>query len=47
MSLRLYAGSELATLLRQAGFGRVELFGSLERTPYDQTATRLVAVATK
>ncbi len=47
MSLRLFAGSELAALLRRAGFGLVELFGSLEGTPYDHTAKRLVVVGTK
>jgi SAM-dependent methyltransferase len=44
---RLYAGSELAALLRQAGFSTAELFGSLDGTPYDQAAKRLVVVATK
>lgn len=47
ISHRLYAGSELAALLHRAGFNLVELFGSLEGTPYDHTAKRLVVVATK
>jgi len=42
---RLYAASELATLLHEAGFAGVELFGDLEGAPYDQDAKRLVAVA--
>lgn len=42
---RLYAGTELAGLLRQAGFGSVDLHGGVDGSPYDQAATRLVAVA--
>jgi SAM-dependent methyltransferase len=41
----LYSGQELAALLERAGFAGVRLFGSLEGTPYDATATRLVARA--
>ena len=47
VSHRLYAGTELAALLRQAGFSSVELFGGLEGVPYDQRARRLVAMAEK
>lgn len=39
----LYSGQELSTLLERAGFTDVQLFGSLDGTPYDSTATRLVA----
>ncbi len=45
--LRLYSGAELTSLLCAAGFSAVHLYGSLAGTPYDQTAQRLVAVATK
>jgi len=45
--IRVYSGAELASALRQAGFSRVDLFGSLEATPYDQAAQRLVAVAVR
>jgi len=41
----LYSGQELAALLEQAGFSEVRIFGSLDGTPYDATATRLVARA--
>lgn len=41
----LYSGMELKAMLGQAGFGAVELFGSLAGTPYDATAMRLIAVA--
>lgn len=44
---RLYSGAELRQLLLAAGFGRVDLFGDLEGTPYDNEARRLVAVARK
>jgi ubiquinone/menaquinone biosynthesis C-methylase UbiE len=45
LRFRLYAGSELERLLRDAGFGSVDLYGSLEGRPYDREANRLVAVA--
>ena len=45
--IRLYSGAELMALLSAAGFSTVQLYGSLAGTPYDQTAERLVAVATK
>lgn len=47
LTLRLYSGAELAALLREVGFAKVEIFGSLEGIPYDQEAKRLVALATK
>lgn len=43
----IYSGSELRQMLLDAGFGSVELYGSLEGSPYDLYASRLVAVATK
>jgi SAM-dependent methyltransferase len=43
----LYSGRELADLLKQAGFEKVKLFGSLQGIPYDLNAQRLVAVAQK
>ena len=46
-SIRLYSGAELRGLLSAAGFSVVQLYGSLAGTPYDHTAQRLVAVATK
>jgi SAM-dependent methyltransferase len=45
--IRLYSGAELAGLLTEAGFSTVQLYGSLSGAPYDQTAQRLIAVATK
>jgi hypothetical protein len=41
----LYSGQELYALLRSAGFDEVQLFGSLDGTPYDSAATRLVVRA--
>lgn len=41
----LYSGQELQALLERAGFADVRLFGSLDGTPYDALATRLVARA--
>lgn len=43
--LNLYSGQELCAALQQAGFSDVQIFGSLAGTPYDATATRLVARA--
>lgn len=47
ISLRLYSGAELSWLLQEVGFRGVELFGSLDGTPYDHDARRLVALAMK
>jgi hypothetical protein len=38
---------ELAQTLEQAGFGIIELFGSLDGRLYDQNAKSLVALAIK
>ena len=38
---------ELDSLLREAGFGSVKLFGDLKGRSYDQDAGRLVALARK
>ena len=43
--MRLYAGTELATLLRDAGFATVTLSGGLDGRPYDHEAVRLIALA--
>jgi SAM-dependent methyltransferase len=45
--IRLYSGAELIRSLNAAGFSAVQLYGSLAGTPYDHTAQRLVAMATK
>jgi SAM-dependent methyltransferase len=47
LTVRLYSGAELESLLLEAGFARVELYGRLKGTPYDETAERLIAVATR
>ena len=47
VELQLYAGSELKRALHQAGFEKVELYGSLEQGAYDDSAERLIAVARK
>ena len=43
----LYSGRELEDRLRASGFADVKLFGSLEGSPYDIDASRLVIVARK
>jgi SAM-dependent methyltransferase len=44
---RLYSGTELDALLRSVGFTEVAFFGDLAGAPFDHTAKRLVAVATR
>jgi SAM-dependent methyltransferase len=44
--LRLYSASELKRELLDSGFSGVEVFGNFAGDPYDQSARRLVAVAT-
>ena len=44
---RLYAASELRSLLYRAGFSDVELYGSWDKSPYDQYAQTLIAVGRK
>ncbi len=46
-SHRLYSAAELGAVLRESGFRQVEFFGTLGGAPYDHSAERLVAVATK
>lgn len=46
-SLRLYSAAQLSDLLKSCGFGKVEIYGDLSGSPYDQTAKRLVVVAHK
>lgn len=43
----IYSGRELKSLLREAGFGRVELYGNLEGGTYGIDAERLIAIAHK
>lgn len=47
LSHRLYAGSEIAALLHDCGFNRVDVYGDLEGNPYDHTARQLVVVGYK
>lgn len=47
VSHRLYAASELAALLTDGGFSRVDVFGDGDGHPYDETARRLVVVGHK
>jgi len=46
-TLRAYSGTELVRALTDAGFASVELYGDCAGAPYDLTAKRLIAVATK
>ena len=44
---RLYAATELRSLLLEAGFSSVELYGGWDERPYDQNAEALIAVGRK
>ncbi|PKK84822.1 MAG: methyltransferase type 11 [candidate division Zixibacteria bacterium HGW-Zixibacteria-1] len=47
MTVRLFSASEMRDLLIGCGFGKVDVYGSLEGIPYDQNAKRMVVVARK
>ncbi len=47
VTVRIYSGVELEDALHRAGFRQVRLYGSLDGTPYDHDADRLVAIAEK
>jgi SAM-dependent methyltransferase len=47
VTVRIYSGVELEDALHRAGFAQVRLYGSLDGTPYDHEAERLVAIAEK
>lgn len=47
VSHRPYSAVELTSLLTECGFGRVDVYGDYEGSPYDHKAKRLVAVARK
>ena len=44
---RLYAASELRTMLAEAGFAKVEIYGDWDENPYDQYSKRLIAAGRK
>jgi ubiquinone/menaquinone biosynthesis C-methylase UbiE len=46
-SMRIFAGSELRALLRQAGFRDIRLYGRLGRTSFTRHSRRLIAVGRK
>ena len=45
LTTRQYSAAELSKLLKECGFGSVEVYGDLTGAPYDMQAKRLVAVA--
>ncbi len=44
--LRMYSAFEMKSVLRKAGFTKIDIFGGLDGRPYDQNALSLVARAT-
>ncbi len=47
ISLRLYSAVELSALLQSVGFRKIDVYGDLTGSPYDQVAKRLVVVTHK
>ena len=45
--LRVYSSGELRDLLRRAGFAKVDIYGEVDGSPYDNTSRWLVAVGIK
>jgi ubiquinone/menaquinone biosynthesis C-methylase UbiE len=43
----VYTPNELSSMLKQAGFNKIDIYGSLQKADYDLEAERLVAVARK
>jgi len=44
---RLYAASELRSIMQEAGFQNIEIFGDWDESPYNQHAAKLIAVGRK
>jgi SAM-dependent methyltransferase len=47
ISHRLYAATEMVSLLKACGFKSVDVYGDIHGSPYDHNARRLVTVARK
>jgi 2-polyprenyl-3-methyl-5-hydroxy-6-metoxy-1,4-benzoquinol methylase len=46
-SQRLYSASELRSLLLEAGFSKVEIYGDWDESSYDKRAAKLIAIGRK
>jgi len=46
-SQRLYSASELRSLLLEAGFSKVDIFGDWDESPYDKSAAKLIVIGRK
>jgi len=46
-TIYVYSGHELKSLLQQAGFKHIDLYGDWDKRSYDQNARRLIAIAEK
>jgi len=47
IKLRLYSAYEIKSLFKECGFSKIEIFGDLTGSPYDNKASRLIVVGTK
>jgi hypothetical protein len=46
-AIRLYSGRDVTTILKEAGFGRVDLYGDWSGEPLAPESLRVLAVGTK
>jgi SAM-dependent methyltransferase len=46
-SQRLYSASELRSLMLEAGFSKVDIFGDWDESPYDKRAAKLIVIGRK
>jgi len=46
-SYRLYSAAELRSLILEAGFSKVDIFGDWDGCPYDQYANKLIVIGRK
>jgi len=44
---KLFTKEELKNMLRDVGFSRIKIYGDLEKSSYDESASRLIAIAKK
>jgi SAM-dependent methyltransferase len=45
--IKMYSATELSELLKSAGFKKIQVYGDLSGTPYDEKAKRLIVIGQK
>jgi len=46
-AIRLYSGRDVAAILKEAGFDRIDLYGDWSGEPFTPESLRVLAVGTK